>query len=311
MRLLFAGTPEVALPSLEALLTADRHEVVGVLTRPDAPSGRGRTLTASPVKERAIAAGVEVLTPGRPSEPAFLERLAALDVDCVAVVAYGALVPQAALDIPPNGWVNLHFSVLPAWRGAAPVQHALIAGDDITGATTFQLEAGLDTGPVYGVMTATIGPRETAGELLQRLAVDGAVLLSATLDAIEDDAVAPVPQPADGVSLAPKLSMADARVAWDRTAVAIDRRVRGCTPDPGAWTTFRDQRLGIGPVLPVSEPEVSLAPGVLLDRGRDGVLVGTATEPVRLVTIRPAGKPDRDAIEWARGARLTPGESLA
>ena len=225
MRVLFAGTPEVALPSLEALLTSDRHELVGVLTRPDAPAGRGRTLTASPVKRRALAADLEVLTPARPSEPEFLERLAALEVDCVAVVAYGALVPQAALDIPLHGWVNLHFSVLPAWRGAAPVQHALLAGDDVTGATTFQLEAGLDTGPVYGVMTTSVGARETAGDLLARLAVDGAVLLTATLDAIEDEAVAPVPQPEDGVSLAPKLTVEDAHIDWARPAPAVDRRV--------------------------------------------------------------------------------------
>ena len=310
MRLLFAGTPEVALPSFRTLLDSDRHEVVAVLTRPDAPAGRGRALAASPVKEDALEAGIEVLTPAKPSELGFLARLAELDVDCVAVVAYGALVPQAALDIPLHGWVNLHFSVLPAWRGAAPVQHALLAGDDITGATTFQLEAGLDTGPVYGVMTATVGARETAGELLDRLAVDGAVLLAATIDAIEDEAVAPVPQPDEGVSFAPKLTVDDAKVRWDLPAVVVDRRIRGCTPEPGAWSTFREQRIGIGPVLPIDGTAETLAPGQLLDRGRDGVLVGTATGPVRLGTIRPAGKPDRDAVEWARGARLQPGDSF-
>jgi methionyl-tRNA formyltransferase len=310
LRIVFAGTPEVALPSLDALLVSERHEVVAVLTRPDAAAGRGRVMSASPVKSKAVEAGIEVLTPARPSDAAFLERLAELDVDCVAIVAYGALVPQAALDIPLHGWVNLHFSILPAWRGAAPVQHAVLAGDDITGATTFQLEAGLDTGPVYGAMTVSVGPRETAGDLLNRLAVDGAVLLTATLDAIEDDAVAPVPQPDEGVSLAPKLTPEDARVVWERPAVVVDRRVRGCTPEPGAWTTFRDQRLGIGPVVPVAVDDVSLAPGELRDRGRDGVLVGTSTGPVRLGTVRPAGKPDRDAVEWARGARLLPAERL-
>jgi methionyl-tRNA formyltransferase len=309
LRIIFAGTPEAALPSLEALLASERHEVVAVLTRPDAAAGRGRVMSASPVKQRALDAGIEVLSPRRPSEPSFLERLGELDVDCAAIVAYGALVPQVALDLPFHGWVNLHFSILPAWRGAAPVQHALLAGDDITGATTFRLEAGLDTGPVYGAMTVTVGPRETAGELLGRLAVDGAVLLTATLDAIEDEAVAPVPQPDEGVSLAPKLTTEDARVVWDRPAVVVDRRVRGCTPEPGAWTTFRDQRLGIGPVLPVAA-DVSLTPGELLDQGRDGVLVGTATGPVRLGTVRPAGKPDRDAVEWARGARLDLGARL-
>jgi methionyl-tRNA formyltransferase len=313
MRLVFAGTPAVALPSLEALLTSDRHEVVAVLTRPDAPSGRGRAVSASPVKHRAVEAGIEVLSPQRPSAPEFLDRLGALDIDCVAVVAYGALVPQAALDLPLHGWVNLHFSVLPAWRGAAPVQHAILAGDDVTGATTFQLEAGLDTGPVYGAMTVTIGARETAGELLDRLALDGAVLLSATLDAIEDDAVAPVPQPVDGVSLAPKLTPDDAHILWDRPATVVDRRIRGCTPEPGAWTTFRGKRLGVGPAVPIDvsdAPVAPLAPGELLDQGKDGVLVGTATGALRLGTVRPEGKPDRDAAEWARGARLGPSERL-
>jgi methionyl-tRNA formyltransferase len=313
LRLVFAGTPAVALPSLDALLANERHDVVAVLTRPDAPAGRGRSLTASPVKQRAVDAGIEVLSPARPAAREFIERLVELDVDCVAVVAYGALVPQVALDIPTHGWVNLHFSVLPAWRGAAPVQHALLAGDDITGATTFQLEAGLDTGPVYGVMTASIGPRETAGDLLGRLAVDGAVLLSATLDAIEDDAVAPVPQPSDGVSLAPKLTPEDARILWDRPATVVDRRIRGCTPEPGAWTTFRGKRLGVGPAVPVDAaagPVGPLAPGELLDQGKDGVLVGTGTGAVRLGTVRPEGKPDRDAAEWARGARLEPAELL-
>jgi methionyl-tRNA formyltransferase len=311
LRIIFAGTPDVALPSLDALVASERHQVVAVLTRPDAPAGRGQVLAPSPVKQRALEVGIEVLTPARPAEPGFLERLGDLDVECVAIVAYGAIVPQAALDIPLHGWVNLHFSVLPAWRGAAPVQHALLAGDDITGATTFQLEAGLDTGPVYGAMTTSVRPRETAGELLGRLAVDGAVLLTATLDAIEDGAVAPVPQPDEGISLAPKLTPEDARVVWDRPAVVVDRRVRGCTPDPGAWTTFRGRRLGLGPLQPVTDEAVSLAAGELLDRGRDGVLVGTASEPVRLGTVRPAGKPDRDAIEWARGARITPGERLS
>ncbi len=308
---MFAGTPEAALPSFEALLASDRHEVIAAVTRPDARAGRGRRVVASPVKERAHEAGIETLTPDRPSDPEFLDRLAQLAPDCVAVVAYGALVPQAALDIPTHGWVNLHFSLLPAWRGAAPVQHALLAGDDVTGATTFQLEAGLDTGPVYGAMTVSVRPRETAGELLHRLAVDGAVLLTATLDAIEDGTVAPVPQPEDGVSLAPKLTAQDARVSWERPAIVVDRVVRGCTPEPGAWTVFRDQRLGLGPVEPVEAVrDVALAPGELLDRGRDGVLVGTATNPVRLGTVRPAGKPDREATDWARGARLQPGERV-
>ncbi|HVV76930.1 MAG TPA: methionyl-tRNA formyltransferase [Mycobacteriales bacterium] len=311
MRLVFAGTPAVALPSLDALLASTRHELVAVVTRPDAPAGRGRALHASPVKERAVASGVEVLTPARPSEPDFLDRLSALAPDCVAVVAYGALVPPEALAIPVHGWVNLHFSVLPAWRGAAPVQHALLAGDDVTGATTFELEAGLDTGPVYGVMTTTIGAHETAGELLERLALDGAGLMTATLDGIEDGTLEAVPQPTEGVSLAPKLKPGDARVTWTHPAASIDRRIRACTPDPGAWTTFRGRRLGLGAVrIAADMRSEAIPPGEVRDLGRDGVVVGTGSEPLRLALVRPEGKPDRAAEEWARGARLVAGERL-
>ncbi len=309
MRVAFAGTPATALPSLEALLGSDRHELVAVITRPDAPAGRGRTLTASPVKIRAEAAGLEVLTPAKPSEPEFLDRLRGLAPECVAVVAYGALVPPAALEIPPHGWVNLHFSVLPSWRGAAPVQHAVLAGDDVTGASTFQLEAGLDTGPVYGVMTQTIGARDTAGDLLDRLAVDGAGLLIATLDGIEAGTLVAVPQPEEGISLAPKLTTSDARVSWSRAAIVVDRQIRACTPAPGAWTSLRGRRVGLGPVLPLPE-DLGLTAGELRDGGREGVIVGTATGPVRLTSVRPEGKPERTAEEWARGLRLRPGETF-
>jgi methionyl-tRNA formyltransferase len=305
----FAGTPAVALPSLEALFASPRHHVVAAVTRPDAPAGRGRTMTASPVRTRAEQAGLEVLTPRKPSEPDFLARLTELAPEVVAVVAYGALVPPEALVVPAHGWVNLHFSLLPAWRGAAPVQHALLAGDDVCGATTFELEAGLDTGPVYGVMTTGIGPRDTAGELLHRLATDGAGLLLQTLDGIEDGTLSPQPQPAEGVSLAPKLTPADARVGWEGPAAVIDRRIRACTPEPGGWTTFRGRRLGLGPVVPAVEFAAGLAPGELAVVD-DAVYVGTGSAPVRLGTVRPEGRPDRDAVDWARGARPAAGERL-
>lgn len=306
MRLVFAGTPQVALPSLDALLASDRHEVLAVITRPDAPAGRGRQLTASPVKERALAAGVEVLTPHRPSEPEFLERLAAIDPDCAPVVAYGALVPATALGIPTIGWVNLHFSILPAWRGAAPVQHAIRAGDELTGASTFLLEEGLDTGPVFGVMTTVIGARETAGDVLGRLAVDGATLLTATLDGIEDGTIAAQPQPSEGISLAPKVTSADARVDWSRSAIVIDRLVRSCTPAPGAWTQLRGKRVGLGPLLPL-DTDLELGAGELR-ADTDGVVVGSHTGPLRLDQVRPEGKPAMAAADWVRGARLEPGE---
>jgi methionyl-tRNA formyltransferase len=218
-------------------------------------------------------------------------------------VAYGALVPRSALDIPRLGWVNLHFSLLPAWRGAAPVQHAVIAGDEVTGASTFLLEEGLDTGPVYGVVTETIRPGDTAGELLERLATAGAGLLVATLDALEEGTVHGRPQPGEGISLAPKLSVDDARVDWSAPAMRVDRLIRGCTPAPGAWTTFRDRRVKLGPVTPTDE---RLPTGAL-----EGDLVGTATTAVRLGEVRPEGKGAMAATDWLRGLRPEPGERFA
>ncbi|WP_214371434.1 methionyl-tRNA formyltransferase [Pseudonocardia sp. H11422] len=309
MKLVFAGTPEPAVPALRALLDSPRHEVVGVLTRPDAPAGRGRKLMRSPVGALADKAGIPVLTPARPSDPEFLDALRELAPDCVPVVAYGALVPRAALDIPARGWVNLHFSLLPAWRGAAPVQAAIRHGDDVTGATTFLLEEGLDTGPTYGVVTETVGPADTAGALLGRLARSGADLLAATMDGIADGTLQAVPQPADGVSHAPKVTAADARVDWSAPAVAIDRLIRSVTPEPGAWATFRDERLGLGPVRPVRTAEVTLQPGELRAEKRR-VLVGTATVPVELGEVRPVGKRAMPAPDWARGVRIETGEVL-
>jgi methionyl-tRNA formyltransferase len=275
--------------------------VVAVLTRPDARAGRGRGLSRSPVAERADAAGIPLLQPRSPREPEFLEQLTALDVGCAPVVAYGALVPQAALDLPRHGWVNLHFSLLPAWRGAAPVQHAIMAGDEVTGASTFLLEAGLDTGPVFGTVTEAIGPRETAGDLLARLAVTGARLLVATLDGIEAGTLTPEPQPSDGISLAPRIETADAQIDWSLPPHVVDRRIRGVTPAPGAWTTWRGERLRLGPVLP--EPTVTdLAIGELRV-SRDGVLVGAHGGAVRLGEVQPAGKRMVPAADWARGAR--------
>jgi len=290
------------VPSLAALL-AGRHEVLAVLTRPDAPAGRGRTLRRSPVGQRADEAGVPVLTPDHPREPAFLAQLAALAPDCCPVVAYGALVPEAALDLPRLGWVNLHFSLLPAWRGAAPVQHAVLAGDEVTGATTFRLERGMDTGPVFGTLTEQVRPGDTSGELLERLASAGATLLGATLDALEDGRVTAVPQPADGISLAPKITVADARVDWTTPALRVDRLVRACTPAPGAWTTLRGVRVKLGPV---TAAEHRLPPGRL-----DGDLVGTATTAVRLGEVRPEGRGAMAAADWLRGLRPQPGESFA
>jgi methionyl-tRNA formyltransferase len=308
VRLLFAGTPQVAVPALTALL-ASRHEVLAVLTRPDAPSGRGRRRVASPVAEVAAGGGLEVLTPARPRDPAFAARLVELAPDCAPIVAYGGLIPPPALTVPRLGWVNLHFSLLPAWRGAAPVQHSILAGDEVTGATTFRLEEGLDTGPVFGTVTEAVRPRDTSGDLLARLAVAGAALLLATLDGLEEGSIEAVPQPAEGVSLAPKLTPNDARVDWAAPALRVDRLVRACTPAPGAWTTFRGQRVKLGPVTP--DPAVTdLAPGALR-RDRDAVRVGTGSHAVRLGALQPAGGACVPAPAWANGARLAEDDRFA
>jgi methionyl-tRNA formyltransferase len=304
MRVAFAGTPEVALPALDAVARSS-HELVAVVTRPDAPAGRGRRLVASPVAQRAEELGVPVLKPEHPRDPEFQQQLKDLAVDCCPVVAYGALLPQSALDIPPHGWVNLHFSLLPAWRGAAPVQHAIWAGDEITGATTFRIVKELDAGPTFGVMTERVRPTDTAGDLLGRLAEGGADLLVRTLDGIESGELEARDQPAEGVSFAPKILVEDACVDWTESAARVDRRVRACTPGPGAWTTFDGERFKLGPVV-LTEGEPALAPGVLEVR-KNAVLVGTGTDPVRLAEVKPFGKKQMGAADWARGVRVESG----
>lgn len=303
MRIVFAGTPETALPSLRALI-ASRHEVAAVVTRPDARAGRGRTLVASPVARLADEHGIEVLKPAKPSEPEFLARLREIAPDCCPIVAYGALIRREALDIPPFGWVNLHFSVLPAWRGAAPVQRSIMAGDEVTGASVFSLTEGLDEGPVLGVITELIRPDDTAGTLLARLADEGARLLVDALDHIEDGDIGVQRQDDELMSLAPKLTTEDARIVWNRPAFAIDRHVRGCTPAPGAWTELGDLRVKIEP-LTIAE-ESTLAPGQV-HFGKREVRVGTATADVVLGTVVPHGKKPMAAADWGRGLTDPPG----
>ena len=307
MRIVFAGTPEVAVPSLQRLLESADHEVVGVISRPDAVAGRGRKVSRSPIAELADANGIEVITPRRMSDAEVADALARWQPDVGAVVAYGGLIPPDVLEIPPHGWINLHFSVLPAWRGAAPVQAAIAAGDETTGASTFLLEKGLDTGPVYGVLTETIRPTDTSGELLDRLSDAGSTLLASTLDGIAAGALSPMPQPAEGVSHAPKVEVDDARVRWDLPAHLLDRRIRAHTPAPGAWTTLGDARVKLGPVGLVGSDDPSapkdLAPGRVVVT-KKVVFVGTATDPVRLGWVQPPGKKQMPATDWARGARL-------
>ncbi|NUS04259.1 MAG: methionyl-tRNA formyltransferase [Nonomuraea sp.] len=302
MRLVFAGTPDTALPSLRTLIDSPRHEVVAVITRPDAQSGRGRKVHPSPVAELAEEVGIEVLRPAKVGDPAFLDTLRALDPDCCPVVAYGALLPQSALDVPRHGWINLHFSILPAWRGAAPVQHAVLHGDEITGATTFQIVKELDAGPVYGVVTEPVLTHDTSGSLLERLSVSGAGLLAATLDGVEDGALEARPQPSDGVTVAPKISVTDARVDWSKPAMRADRVIRACTPNPGAWSEFRGQRVKLGPAR-IAVRADRLPPGRILAT-KQLVLVGTATDPLELGEVQPQGKRPMTAVEWARGVRL-------
>jgi len=315
VRVVFAGTPEPALPSLRRLLESTRHDVVAVLTRPDAAAGRRGRPAPSPVAQLAldecVPMGIPLLRPPRPNSAEFVAELAELAPDCCAVVAYGALLGDGLLGIPGNGWVNLHFSLLPAWRGAAPVQAAVAAGDAVTGATTFQIERSLDTGPVYGVVTETIRATDTAGDLLGRLSVSGAALLESTLDGIADGSLTAVPQPTDGVTLAPKITVDDARIRWDLPAHAIERRIRAVTPHPGAWTMIGDLRFKVGPVKLIDdaaadEPE-GLEPGEIRAT-REGVRVGTGSGSVLLDRIQPPGKKLMIAADWARGARLADSE---
>lgn len=283
-----------------------------MVTRPDAPAGRGRSLRPSPVKQVALRERLPVAAPRHPREADFQHWLRDLRPDVCPVVAYGALVPRPVLEIPRLGWVNLHFSLLPAWRGAAPVQHALLHGDDVTGATTFLLEEGMDTGPVLGTMTETIRPTDTAGDLLGRLADAGAGLLVATLDALADGTITPVVQPSEGVSMAPKITVDDARIRWHDPAFAVNRRVRACTPAPGAWTMFRGARLKVAEATPV---DAALAIEGL-DAGqlrvtKKQVFVGTGSGVVELGMVQPHGKKAVAAADWARGARIEEGEGLA
>ena len=299
LRVLFAGTPAVAVPSLDALVDAG-FDVVGVLTRPDAPLGRKKVLTPSPVAARASELGLPVIRAAKVDDEA-IAAIGALEPDVAAIVAYGALVPARALSVPKHGWINLHFSLLPAWRGAAPVQHAVIAGDDVTGASTFLLETGLDTGPVYGTLTETVKPDDTSGDLLERLSHSGAVLLAQTLSALDSGAAVAVPQQGD-ITLAPKLTINDARVDWQQPALAIRRRINGVTPEPGAWTLWDGARFKISAAA--LRPDVTdLRPGQVRfsGGGTAAALVGTGSHALELLRVQPAGKKMMPGADWARG----------
>ncbi|MEZ2189099.1 methionyl-tRNA formyltransferase [Corynebacterium sp. CCM 9204] len=313
MRLVFAGTPEPAVVALEKLL-ASNHDVVAVITRPDARRGRGRTLHPSPVAELATANGIEVLrpttlNPGTADGQLLRSRLMELAPDCIPVVAYGNLITPDLLEVAPHGWVNLHFSLLPAWRGAAPVQAAIAAGDIETGAVTFRIEKGLDTGPVFDRILEPIGSDDTADDLLTRLAHRGAKLLVDTMDGLGDGALIPEPQSGDA-TYASKISKEDARIDWNSDASVIDRRIRAYTPVPGAWTTLNGQRMKIGPVTVIDQDITgTLAPGEIRLTAA-GVTVGTGDGCVVLQQIQAPGKKMMDAMDWARGAHPEEGTVL-
>ncbi|ARU46221.1 methionyl-tRNA formyltransferase [Corynebacterium silvaticum] len=303
MRLIFAGTPEPAVVALEKLLASD-HEVIAVLTRPDAPKGRGRTLQPSPVSALAQQHGIEILTPtsikpGTPDGEAFRTRLEELSPDCIPVVAYGNLITQDLLDAVPHGWVNLHFSLLPAWRGAAPVQSAIRNGDTITGATTFRIDQGLDTGDILDTLEEPINPTDTADDLLTRLAYVGADLLVKTMDDLAAGKAEPRSQVGEP-SYAHKILTDDAQVQWDAPGADIDRLIRSVTPGPGAWTTLDGQRFKLGPVTYVPAEECSMVAGELMIE-KNRVLVGTNHGCVKLDMIQPQGKKRMQASDWARG----------
>lgn len=302
MRILFAGTPHAAVPSLEAL-HASEHEIVAVLTRPDTRSGRGRSMSRSEVGQRADELAIPLLQPRSLRDAEAREAIAALDPDLAVIVAYGGLVPAPVLQLPRHGWVNLHFSLLPRWRGAAPVQHAIAAGDAQIGACTFRLEEGLDTGPVYRRISMGMPERATAGELLETLAVDGAHLLAQTVEDIAAGTARPEAQPADGITLAPKISVDDVHVRFSRPAPVVDRLIRSATPAPGAWCLIAGQRVKLGPVLPLHE---SLPAGELVVTKRE-VVIGCELGAVRLGQVQPEGKKAMPAADFARGARLTSG----
>ena len=298
MRIVFGGTPDVAIPSLDALADS-RHELVAVVTRPDAPSGRGKKLTASPVAQRAAELGIEILRPQRPRDEEFVARLTELAPDCCPVVAYGALLPQRVLEIPQHGWVNLHFSLLPAWRGAAPVQHAILAGNETTGATTFRIVLELDAGPIFATVTEPIRPDDTTGDLLHRLSLSGARLLVNTLNGIEDGTLTPTPQPeSDGqLSYASKITVDDARIDWKKPAEVVDRLIRACFPAPGAWTTFEGERFKISSAR-ISD---TVLPAAVLEITKRSVRVGTGTQALELGEVQAQGKKPMAAADWARG----------
>jgi methionyl-tRNA formyltransferase len=299
MKLVFAGTPEVAIPTLDAL--AAEHDVARVITRQAAPLGRKRVLTESPVALRAHELSIDVIAANRLGDDVS-HAVSELQPDLGVIVAYGGLVREPLLSTPRLGWINLHFSLLPRWRGAAPVQWTIIGGDDTAGATVFQLVPQLDAGPIFGTVSRAVGAHETAGHLLDALAVDGAALTRRVIDQLAESSIDAREQEGD-VTLAPKLTIEDARIDWTVAVETVYRRIRGTTPEPGAFTTVGGVRLKVLEAAPARDT-ARLEPGLFaLDGGR--VLVGTASTPLELIRVQPAGKTAMRAADWWRGIALS------
>lgn len=295
LRIVFAGSPAVAVPSLE-LLIASAHEVVGVVTREDSPQGRKRVLTPTPVADTAEQAGIPVVRANRLGP--VTDEITGFGADLGVIVAYGGLIREPLLSAPRLGWINLHFSLLPRWRGAAPVQRSIIAGDLETGAAVFQLVPELDAGDVFAELRQPIGAHETAGHLLESLAVGGAELLASVVDQLADGTATATAQRGD-VTLAPKLTLEDGRLDWSESAAALDARIRGVTPEPGAFTTLRGERLKV--LTAAIARDVAPLPAGHLE-SRDGrVMIGTLTDPLELIEVQPAGKRGMAAADWWRG----------
>ena len=299
MRVLFAGTPASAVPVLEYLLSSE-HEVVAVLTRPPAKSGRGRKLTPSPVAQLAERSGIKVYTPSSLKDAQQRPDFAQMQVDVAVVVAYGLLIPKDLLEVFPYGWLNLHYSLLPKWRGASPVQHSRIAGEEITGVSIFKIDEGMDTGPIYAVDPIRVAPQTTADLLLQRLTDSGIKLLPHVLKALEGGTPKAHPQSSQGVSYAPLLSKADAQIPWNKEAGAVLDMICAFTSQPGAWTVLPDgKRITIYPAIGMKDHN-TLAPGQVQITKHE-VTVGTATNDVKLTFVTPAGKKEMAADAWGRG----------
>jgi len=296
LKLVFAGSPAAAVPSLLALI-AGAHEVVAVVTREDSPQGRRGVLTPTPVADAAEEHGIPVIKANKLAGSA-TDEIIALGADLGVIVAYGGLVREPLLSAPAHGWINLHFSLLPRWRGAAPVQRAIIAGDEVTGAAVFQLVPELDAGDVFAVLEQPVGAFETAGHLLESLAHSGADLLASVVDSIADGTAHPIQQVGE-ITLAPKLSLADGNVDWSQSAATVASLIRGVTPEPGAFTTVDGGRLKILDAR-IAHDSPRLAPGQLVQEGKK-ILIGTATQPVELVRVHPAGRKAMDAGSWWRG----------